>query len=154
MLEHAQSRKFWSPARQFPAQNFKENHCNSPVSRKIFEKNRNLDSNLWKKTKVGKRRSLGLVRRLPKKLGVFKTRCNVEVCRRSLFLFACSDVWPWWTVEPAISNPGYLESSAISTWNPFPMVLLTVFQSFTIGYLELGYLKFPAIWYKAWLPVA
>ena len=46
------------PRANFPCKILKENHCNNPVSSKTCEKNRNLDSNLRKETKVGKRRSL------------------------------------------------------------------------------------------------
>ena len=42
-------------------------------------------------------------------------------------------------------TPRYLELPAVSNLNPFPLNLPLLFQSFILGYLELGYRELPAI---------
>ena len=40
--------------------------------------------------------------------------------------------------QPAPPNPGNLTLTAVSNWNPLPLVLVTILQSPTIGELELS----------------
>ena len=59
------------------------------------------------------------------------------------------------TVEPRYVELGYLELHAISNRIGFPLDLPLFFQSFTMGYLELGYpLEHPAISNCCSLPLA
>ena len=51
----------------------------------------------------------------------------------------------WCTVVSRYYELGYLEPLAISNTLWFPLILIYIFQYFTIVYLSLGYLESPAI---------
>ena len=95
-LEHAQRRKFWSRARQFPAQNFEGKPLQQSeivtlivICERKQKQVKGEVQTFQTQSSVYFQHSVDLpfFGRLPKKLDVFKTWCNDEVCRRSLFLF-------------------------------------------------------------------